>query len=81
MSPAKYIVYDLDYPRMVIFDGAIEHGQMASDLNVVPYIVSAGFIAIDLINGEAKCYGKSVGLQVGVGQEDNELANKLLGLI
>lgn len=68
----KYFVYKGQYGEEIdIFSECSEmnHAQRAERLNVLDYIVSAGFIQIDFKTGAVKCDGFATSLEQRLGRE------------
>ena len=62
-----------------IFPDYISHVEMKSKLNN-PEITSAGFVTLDIVNNEpvAKCYGKSVTLNIAPMETDGDRITSFL---
>jgi hypothetical protein len=56
-----------------IFPDLISHEEMKKKLNY-PAIASAGFVTLDIVNNEpiAKCYGKSLTLNIASNETDGD---------
>ncbi|MEM5810462.1 MAG: hypothetical protein QXP66_01005 [Candidatus Aenigmatarchaeota archaeon] len=71
----KYIIFNNKYP--VIFPDFVSHLTMTNkimellnrELGITPKVTSAGFISADSV----KCYGESMSLETGPGQEDSKI--------
>lgn len=76
----KYIRYESDNGEdtVIIFPQWVVHADVAHRLRVTP--ISAGFIAIDFVDGKVVCYGHSESLRLeSVPDVDSKAAGYSLG--
>lgn len=73
----KYIIVDNGmYESAILFDYMTQHDAMAAKVGGT--VKSAGFVEID--DGEFRCFGKSLSLNIASRPTDSEYVSKIMGV-